>query len=376
MSRSGTTKFRRPLPGERGWESFRSEPEARREGPAVDTGGGGINRRLTLALGPAGLRRELLRTRSPRRFWSVCRRIVTQAPARLFGNAFRFARLALKARRSVRRGRLGRATTVARKLVAAAPDSAHRAVAEELREAIGSADPDRAMRVATHATRIGDLGAPKMVSRKYRFLFISTPKVASQSFRRALRAVDPEAETFEELSTVEVLALRPEARGWFRFAFVRDPFDRAVSLYAEKFLGEKRKKRTDWAGRLQHHGLSLDMDFDSFCAWLAGPWGADVFADRHWLSQHLQIATAGGRMPDFVGRLETIEDDLATVAGRIGLPDLDLPVLNTSAGWEADRDAMEAERLALKEKLLTDRARELLRRRYADDFRILGYDPG
>ena len=110
------------------------------------------------------------------------------------------------------------------------------------------------------------------------------------------------------------------------------------------------------------HGLGLGMGFEEFRRWLATPAGSDAFADRHWLSQHVQIRTRDGRAPDFVGRWETLEEDWRQVAALTGMPWVPLPRLNSRSGpARAANPAPEAA--------------ALLHRRYAEDFRLWGYAP-
>lgn len=68
------------------------------------------------------------------------------------------------------------------------------------------------------------------------------------------------------------------------------------------------------------------------CRWLNTPDGSDAFADRHILSQLVQIRMQSGHLPDFIGRFENINADLDRVAERLGLPTPALPMPNTVAG--------------------------------------------
>ena len=101
---------------------------------------------------------------------------------------------------------------LARRL-ADSPTPEHRDVAAALAAAIGAHDHARALALVTTAGRRTDLRAEKMVSRRYRFLWLCNPKVASRSIIAALGAADPDAELFRDRTLDEVLARRPEARG-------------------------------------------------------------------------------------------------------------------------------------------------------------------
>ena len=242
------------------------------------------------------------------------------------------------------------------------PTPEHRDVAAALAAAVEARDLPTALALVTTAGRRTDLRAEKMVSRRYRFLWLCNPKVASRSIIAALRAADPGAELFRNRTLHEVLARRPEARGYFTFAFIRHPLDRTRSCHADKHALALRERRAARWFIEPWHGLSPGMTFAEFCRWLDTPWGSDAFADRHWLSQHRQIRTADGRLPDFLGHWERLDADWRAVTARLGLPFQELPRLNPGP-----RDVHAAE--------LPDTAiATLLRRRYAEDFRIGGYD--
>ncbi len=238
----------------------------------------------------------------------------------------------------------------------------HRDVAAALSAAIAAQDHETALALVTTAGCRTDLRAEKMVSRRYRFLWLCNPKVASRSIIAALRAADPDAELFRDRTLDEVLARRPEARGYFTFAFIRHPLGRTRSCHADKHALALRDRRAARWFIEPWHGLTPGMTFAGFCRWLDTPWGSDAFADRHWLSQHRQIRAAGGRLPDFLGNWERLDADWRAVTARLGLPFRELPRLNAGPRGV---DAAEPPGTAIA---------ALLRRRYAEDFRIGGYD--
>ena len=242
-----------------------------------------------------------------------------------------------------------------------------------------------AWRMARTAARGPDLGAEKVVSREYRYIWLCVPKAASRSIRDALLGVTPDAEVFVGKSIAEVLALRPAARDYYSFAFVRHPYTRALSFYAELYFAggrygdtEQGRHKAEKAGRFfeRFYGLSPDLGnaagFDGYCRWLNTAYASDAVADRHFLSQYLQIELGGGRLPDFVGRLEGLDDDFGRVARDVGLPQVDLPLLNTMAGWAPGADSLRAARDGMG-GCLTAGNRELLARRYARDLALGGY---
>ena len=106
-----------------------------------------------------------------------------------------------------------------------------------------------------------------------------------------------------QIDRAELLAgLDGEYRDYFRFAFVRNPWDRLVSCYSNKFsdmgkgLGGPRQRAEEF---------SPDMSFAEFVeAVHATP---DEEANPHFRSQHAVVCDPQGRvMADFVGRFENL----------------------------------------------------------------------
>ena len=90
--------------------------------------------------------------------------------------------------------------------------------------------------------------------------------------------------------------------------------------------------------------------------------------------QHRLTDSKDKRPLDFVGRLENIDTDFNRVAVSLGMPPPKLLLSNTRAGWLPKPEALKATRAA-QESLLTERNRELLATRYADDLELFGYSP-
>ena len=240
----------------------------------------------------------------------------------------------------------------------------HRELGALLGEAIAAADDARALALVSTAARKPDLRAEKMVSHRYRFLWICNPKAASRSLIAALRAVDPDAVPIRHRTLEQVLARYPEAGEYFRFAFLRHPVHRTRSFHADKHTLARRDRNARRWFIDPWHGLRPGMSFAEFCRWLETPCGADAFADRHWLSQSRQIAAADGRMPDFLGRFETLEADWGAVTARLRLPPVPLPHLNASTTGETGQAG---------EAGCGGEIMEQMRRRYAEDFVLGGY---
>ena len=230
---------------------------------------------------------------------------------------------------------------------------------------------------AAAAARRPSFAAEKIISREYRFLWICVPKAASRSLIAALTAADPDAEIVKK-SLADIRRERPETAEYYSFAFVRHPFARALSLYAEtrhfreRFRGEKRRPKEERQRFYERAfpGFAEIETFDDFCDWLNSPCAADDFADVHFMSQRPQITAADGRLPDFVGTTENLDADFRAAADRVGIAPPALPTLNTMAGWEPDSPQALADARAEMGALLTERNKALLAKRYAADIAL------
>lgn len=262
--------------------------------------------------------------------------------------------------------------------VAATPGAAKDIAGATARGRLGAA-----WQMARTASRLPDLGAEKILSREYRYLWLCVPKVASRSIRDALCRATPDAEVFVGKSIAEVFALRPEARNYYSFAFVRHPFSRALSFYTELHFAPRRyadpaqsqhKKEKASHFFQRFYGLAGASGFNAYCQWLQTPYASDAVADRHFLSQYLQLELGGGRLPDFIGRLESLEADFRRAAEQLGMPTPDLPLLNTMAGWQPAPAALNTARSAASAGLTAENM-ALLAMRYAKDLALKEYSP-
>ena len=92
----------------------------------------------------------------------------------------------------------------------------------------------------------------------------------------------------------------------FCFSFVRNPFDRIISAYNNKIIELK-----ETPAPMQSMGLFHSMPFGLFLEVIAST--SDENLDIHLLPQSKIICLDGQLIPNFVGHLETIDDDWNTL---------------------------------------------------------------
>ena len=143
----------------------------------------------------------------------------------------------------------------------------------------------------------------------------------------------------------------------FKFAFVRDPLERAYSAYT--YL------RSNHMGSRDLHAQALVCsyrDFDHF----VGNWlhPENLRRQLHFAPQTDFLVDHMGQMAmDFLGRQESLENDFQQVCERLGVS-TSLPHLNVSLRRRSE---------SVKD-FCTQRTRRLVRRAYQRDYEVLGYE--
>lgn len=106
---------------------------------------------------------------------------------------------------------------------------------------------------------------------------------------------------------------------YFKFAFVRNPWSRLVSIY--KFLGRDK-----------------NIDFRTF---LLGPFKNYFFEHQHWFvgpQSGFVYSKEGELLVDFLGRFEDLQNGFDHVCKQIGIPPGKLPHVNKSEDNESILD--------------------------------------
>lgn len=215
--------------------------------------------------------------------------------------------------------------------------------------------PDRLVRIENTTRMKGEdilrrsFAERIIVSEKSRLIYCPIPKAASSNWKFLIRKFEglddyselkkahlPETSGLRYLTDyspgeVERLLADPS---FLKFAFVREPYSRAVSCYMDKFLNKAEyyvqseyrnflAELFDW-----RYARSLDVEtaprpsFVEFVDELAKQ--SPLAMNEHWRPQSLLCGF--GEIPyDFIGRMENLRDDTAYVLSRLGRQDEEFP---------------------------------------------------
>jgi hypothetical protein len=205
-----------------------------------------------------------------------------------------------------------------------------------------------------------------IISHQHRFIFAAVPKTGTHSVRQALRehmsAEDIEQVglfvnkrfPFPELAAIQhghlsLRQVRPYLgeqafTDYFKFAFVRNPFDRFVSYCA--FMTRHQGIFEKDPRGLMHHVLFQMRPVQHV----------------HFQPQHMLLDDgAGNLLTDYVGRVEDMQASYDAMCARIGIPSRKLDQVNSSKRGDYRQ---------YYDQPLIDGVAAL----YARDFELFGYE--
>ena len=158
---------------------------------------------------------------------------------------------------------------------------------------------------------------------RHRCIFFHIPKTAGVAVSQAL--FGSLAAGHLDVATAKAVFGPISFQRYFKFCFVRNPWDRLVSAYHYLQDGGMERQVSPWTAQY----LAPHDDFQSFV--LRGLQTDPVLEERHFRPQYQYVSDSSARVRvDFVGRFENLNRDFELVAGRLGI-EATLPQLNVSA---------------------------------------------
>ena len=189
---------------------------------------------------------------------------------------------------------------------------------------------------------------------QHQCIFIHITKSAGTSISRSLFGYLPYHHTAIDY---RVIFGRRTFNQYFKFAFVRNPWDRLYSAY--RYLRSGGWNETDklWA----ETSLEDFGDFNCFVKQWLTPRNID--SHIHFWPQYRFVCDSKGRLlVDYLGYFETLHSDIRKVSARLGI---DASLARYNAGPESDYRTV-----------YDDAARDVVAQVYAQDIKLFGYEFG
>ncbi len=153
---------------------------------------------------------------------------------------------------------------------------------------------------------------------------------------------------------------------YFKFCFVRNPYDRLVSCWLNQIanptpFSKKLFERGMHKGFWEHPGLKPGMEFSDFVKAIVKI--DDLKMNPHFKPQYVFLIDkhTGGFMPDFVGRFECMRRDYEYICRAINIKPEKMPVRNKTGTRKPWQEYYNLEIL------------RMVGHKYRKDFEMFGY---
>jgi hypothetical protein len=209
-----------------------------------------------------------------------------------------------------------------------------------------------------------------VISQEYRCIFIEVPKTGSTSIRAVLgHPKKPHldiVQTRQELECLLQLSYlydRPDDvwdpnkprrmadsmfEQFFKFGFVRNPWDRTVSLY-------ERREGVQLSGK---------MTFEEFVEWIDCSSDTCIHPTRHKNQLDWFVDNEGKVLVDFIGRFERLQEDWKKICEKLAL-NATLPHANPNLS-----------RKKRYTEYYTNKTRDMIASKFRVDIEYFGYEFG
>ena len=201
-----------------------------------------------------------------------------------------------------------------------------------------------------------------MISHKHKFIFTHVPKAAGTTIRVSMHHEYDQLHNPHHMPMFQIKKSLPKEifQTYFKFAFVRNPYARQVSLweYSHKIVNIYKKADKKRQKKLENnYREKLKMTkFKNFKAFCAGQF-------FHNCKYFCIDPDTDKVLLDFIGKVENLQQDFNIVCDKIGIPRKQLPHKNKSNHKHYT-------------EYYDDETREIVSKKYAKDIEYFGYKFG
>lgn len=221
------------------------------------------------------------------------------------------------------------------------------------------------------------------VSIRFNYIYFETPKAACSTIKRFLiknefediRLPDPNDANFADFEALHLRDYSPllnvrqlypfrkclENGRFFKFCFVRNPYERVLSAYLDKIVRNRPQASQIKTILGRPASSSEPIGFPDFVEAVCST--PVAMMDPHWKVQYFHTCMDTIAY-DLVGKTESFDTDIETVRKATGLDARHLSVFSPHSTGAAE--AIDSH--------YTPRLRKLVRDKYDMDFRVLGYE--
>lgn len=190
------------------------------------------------------------------------------------------------------------------------------------------------------------LSAQLYVEHSHRFIYCEVPKVGCSNWKRIILLLNPSlrltvrdlkhydihtSPLLRKLSSYSPASQKKFLANYTKIMFVRDPFERIVSAYRDKFLHDDDKYYSNFYANLIRKRLAINVNsteyitFPEFVRFIVQE--NPYYRDTHWKPM-FQLCDPCNIQYNIIGKIESITRDADFVLKTIGAPkDLKYPTM-------------------------------------------------
>jgi len=190
-------------------------------------------------------------------------------------------------------------------------------------------------------------------SEQQKYVWFQLPKSASCSIRNFLEKYTiVDSHTKENWRYIEYYP--QNYKSYFKFTFVRNPFERLVSCWRDKIVENTQKPQGDEIQYMRDR----DFSFSEFVAMVTSDfWGMN----GHWIPQCELLIDNFEIELDFIGKVENFDSDMKFVLQRLGVCEYQNDYHSNSTQHKHYTS------------YYNEKSRLLVEEKYANDIETLGY---
>jgi len=200
-----------------------------------------------------------------------------------------------------------------------------------------------------------------LISDKKKVIFVHIQKTAGTSVSEVLRSEINDTRSFLRVHDFAVNAKKELGNQWddyYKFAFVRNPWDRFVSWYSMI----TNPKNNSGSNDLWEYVRQNSSNFKEFIKQCTNPPRDHEGIKKLGVNQLDYITDSDGKIiVDYVGRFENFEKDFKTVLDRLDIKNVEIPHIRHNSSHGNYREYYD------------DETRQIIEDRFKKDIEYFGY---
>jgi len=174
-----------------------------------------------------------------------------------------------------------------------------------------------------------------MINHKYKYIYTKVAKAGSTSIQKMLKENSDEKDLSHLGHWHLADDIDEDTKNYFKFTFVRNPWDRAVSYYHYKKKTEKQNNKISYFTKFTFEQFLLEPHrFIKEYNWAENsPHLEKLVKEVHWNDNQIDwlVNDKGVPLVDYVGKLENLNKEFPMICNRLGMPNVPVKHVNKSS---------------------------------------------